>query len=102
MGVESRMVFTFASNVTQRTMQLASILGNVDNVGKGHHMPHFRQEENGGLTTAMKASSKSVPGHRHSPGVCKIPCYDLAACCIWGRMLNPPCVRARVLDRVKQ
>merc|ERR1712025_1054167 len=42
-------------------MKLASILGNVDNVGKGHHLPHYRSEADGGLTTTMKTSSKSVP-----------------------------------------
>merc|ERR1711871_1172380 len=56
--VPRKMVFTFASDVTSRTMKLASILGNVDNVGKGHHLPHYRSEANGGLTTAMKTSSK--------------------------------------------
>ena len=40
-------------------MELASILGNVDNVGKGHHLPHFRDTADGGLTTAaVKMSTK--------------------------------------------
>jgi hypothetical protein len=40
------MVFTFASNLA-RTMQLATMLGDVDEVGAGHRMPHYSQAPEG-------------------------------------------------------
>merc|ERR1712110_331714 len=54
----SRGMASLFSSIKGRTMELASILGNVDNVGKGHHLPHFRDTADGGLTTAVKMSTK--------------------------------------------